>query len=252
MMVSRDSVKPLFQDMECTVYRILITGYIDNELSDDEMQQLKTHLHTCEDCVAHLHKMEQIKTAFKHYHLIQELPEVSPNFTRNISRTIQGTIPAESRPSFLLKWFHTYQSFVFRFVETWISSLRAHPGTWVTSASCLVVLMAGLVFVDMTQTMSIQQPSSYITRPSADQESVAVLTPNKGLPLTPPTIPREEEVNSGLPEFIQFSDEPVIHVAKTNPEPVQNYVYSHVLEAAQEQFLDSAVFAGYVQDVRFQ
>ena len=62
----------------------------------------------------------------------------------------------------------------------------------------------------------------------------------------------EEESTTILPDFIEFSDEPVMRVASGGKEPVGNYVYSHVLEVAQEQLFDDAVFVGYVQDVAFQ
>ncbi len=145
--------------MECTEYRILITGYIDNELSDNEMHQLKVHLQTCEECVAHLHKMERMQSVLKRYQLVQDSPDASPNFAQNISRILQETTPAEARPSFMTRAFSRYRTFVSRLVERWITSLRARPVTWVTSMSCVLLVMAGVVLMDISHT--IQQPRRY-------------------------------------------------------------------------------------------
>lgn len=256
----------LFGCMECTVSRILITGYIDNELSDQEMHQLKTHLQTCENCVAHMRKMEQMKTVFKRYHLIQELPDASPNFARNVSRIIQDTATPEPRPSLFLRGMQAYRSYMVHLAETWVASLKARPVTWVTSASCLLILLTGLVLTDITQI--IRQFPLYSLIPFTEQAppssetypSVAILTRDEEGRNAPSSLPvhitaLENDARStegtGLPDFIQFSDEPVVQIAKTNSEPVGSYVYSHIVEASQEQFLDNAVFASYVQDVSF-
>ncbi len=245
--------------MECTVYRILITGYIDNELSDDEMHQLKSHLQTCGGCVAHLRKMERMQTVLKRYHLVQEVPETSRNFARNISRILQETTPAESRPAFLERVVSRYRAFVRRLVERWIASLRARPVTWVTSVSCLLILMAGVVFMDMTHT--IQQPPRYALllpdqNPIATAPQPVTITEyrddRQNRPEASPILEAAVEDDAGLPDFIQFSDEAVVQIAKTHSEPVASYVYSHIVEASQEQLLDNAMFASYVQDALFQ
>jgi hypothetical protein len=265
MMVFRQHQR-LFGDMECTVSRILITGYIDNELSDDEMQQLKAHLRTCENCVAHMHKMEHMKTVFKRYHLVQELPEASPNFARKVSRIIQDTVTPERRPSLFLRGIHTYRSYMLRLAESWINSLKARPVTWATSVSCLLILLTGVVLTDITRT-TLQSPL-YSIIPSIEQappsseghQSVAVLMreeEGRDVSSSPPVLltalERDADTTeeAGLPAFIQFSDDAVVQIAKTDTEPVVSYVYSHIVEASQEQFLDNAVFASYVQDALF-
>jgi hypothetical protein len=251
--------------MECTASRILITGYIDNELSGDEIQQLKTHLATCEECVAYLQKMEQVKTVFKRYHLLQEIPAGSPDFARAVTQSIQATITSEPQPSILMTWLQTYRAFVLRFVDSWISSLRARPVTWVTSVSCLMIFLLGPLFVDITRTLPFQPSASFVAVAPTEQ---AVTDSNIQQPAlkgreaepSPASTPfilafednAGDDEGQGIPEFIQFSEDAVVHVAKTNTAAVNRYVYSHVLEAAQGQLLDSAVFAGYVQDALFQ
>jgi hypothetical protein len=211
--------------------------------------------------------MEHMKTVFKRYHLVQELPEASPNFARKVSRIIQDSVTSEPRPSLFLRGIHTYRSYMLRLAETWIKSLKARPVTWVTSASCLFILLTGVVLTDITRS-TLQSPLYSIipfmeqAPPSSEgHQSVAVLTRDEEGQDAPSSSPvlltalesdatTTEEV-AGLPDFIQFSDDDVVQIAKTNSEPVISYVYSHVVEASQEQFLDNAVFASYVQDALF-
>jgi len=205
-------------------------------------------------CVAHLHKMERMQSVLKHYQLAQDIPAATPNFAQNISRILQETTPAEARPSFMTLAFSRYRAFVSHLVERWITSLRARPVTWVTSLSCVVVVMAGVVFMDITHT--IQQPQRYaFLQPNrADtakaRRSVVVAEPSPLL-IVAVAEDAEDNASAGLPDFIQFSDEPVVQIAETNSESVESYVYSHIVEASQEQLLDNAVFAGYVQDALF-
>jgi hypothetical protein len=251
--------------MECTVSRILITGYIDNELSDDEMRQLKSHLQACEGCVAHLHKMERMQTVLRRYQLVQDIPEAPSNFARNVSRILQETVPAESQPSVFRRAAFRYRAFVMRLAERWVCSLRARPVTWVTSVSCVFALLAGVAFFDMAQV--IQAPLRYtLNHPKqnvlVDNRSSRLETGQPGQspkrlgasPIFEIALHEEsiESDSAALPDFIRFSDEAVVQIAKTTTEPVDSYVYSHIVEASQEQFLDNPLFASYVQDALFQ
>jgi hypothetical protein len=254
--------------MDCHAYRILMSGYIDDELSGDEMHQLKTHLETCADCLAHLQKLEHMKAVFKRYQLVQDIPDASPNFARTVTGVIQKTvISPERQSSFVARSLGTYRQFVLRLVDSWISSLRARPVTWVTSMSCVLVVVVGVLFVDVFQTVSEQPSEQYIARTESEfsveeesEPSIVVFSPTAESPEEQEQIvfadvdvdTSETGTSTSLPDFIEFSDEIVMQVDRSGTEPVRNYVYSHVLEVAQEHLFDDAVFVGYVQDVAFQ
>ncbi len=59
--------------MNCEASRILISSYLDGELSDQEVELFKAHLQVCEDCVRYLQQQEILKNALKHYSLFQNL-----------------------------------------------------------------------------------------------------------------------------------------------------------------------------------
>lgn len=248
--------------MECTVSRILISGYIDNELSDDEMHQLKRHLQTCEACVAHLQNMERVQAAMKRFQLMQDVPQASPNFARNVSRVLQETTPVQPRFSRARQWSARYRAFVLRLVERWIASVRARPVTWVTSASCALILLVGAIVLDVRHLIQPPLQVAFVPveeraqrahpGPPASDISPAAEMPDSGASAPRARTDTEEHDLAALPDFIQFSDEPVVQIAHNTSEPVRGYVYSHIFEASQEQFLDNAVFAGYVQDALIQ
>lgn len=47
----------------CTDYQILITGYVDNELTDDQVKELKAHLDGCPECRKELERARIMKNA---------------------------------------------------------------------------------------------------------------------------------------------------------------------------------------------
>ena len=49
------------QIMSCEKFKPLITGYVDGELSEDQKQQLETHLQGCAGCKEELDKLRQLK-----------------------------------------------------------------------------------------------------------------------------------------------------------------------------------------------
>ena len=246
--------------LDCHAYRILITGYIDGELSDDEMQMLKAHLQTCKACFAYLTRAEVMKTVLKRCRLLQDIPEVSPHFAQNISHVIQQT-HQQSRPSLVVRINQKYRAFVFDLVEKWISSLRARPFAWITSVSCVVALIAGIMFVDVFHTVYQHAPLQYTQSVPDEQVALRSVMEEPGRTMEEETPGRGESDSASSSsemasahltepsQFIEFADEPVTHLAKSRTEFVENPVYSHVLEAAQEHFFDDAVFVGYVQDV---
>ena len=49
-------------------------------------------------------------------------------------------------------------------------------------------------------------------------------------------------------EFVEVDEESLLNVEKGKGVPVEGYVYSHVITVSQDQFIDDALFVGYVQD----
>ena len=47
--------------MSCDTFQCLITGYLDDELSADQRQELKAHLADCPNCRAELAEMKTLK-----------------------------------------------------------------------------------------------------------------------------------------------------------------------------------------------
>ncbi len=143
--------------MTCDSYRILMTGYLDGELSENEILILKTHLQTCEECGAHLKRAEKLKTTFKHYTLFQNTPEVSAGFAENISNRLEEIVRAE-QPSLTEKISSNYRIFVLHLAGKWAISLKARPFAWATLVSCLFMFMTGILFLNIFQFASLQDP----------------------------------------------------------------------------------------------
>ena len=47
--------------MKCEKYRKLMMGYLDNELSEKEVQLLREHLMICDECRSELHRFQTVK-----------------------------------------------------------------------------------------------------------------------------------------------------------------------------------------------
>jgi NACalpha-BTF3-like transcription factor len=144
--------------MDCNAYHILITGYVDGELSADETQTLKIHLHTCEACLRYLQRLEKLEALLKRYHLLQEIPDVPAEFAHNLSLKLQDVIAKQRTPLGAKLKKHS-QRVVTSLTERWANSLRARPATWITAMSFVLVFCAGMVFVNLIQTVR-QSPVS--------------------------------------------------------------------------------------------
>jgi len=312
--------------MDCNAYRILITGYLDGELSDDEVQMLKTHLQTCGSCLTYLKRMETMETVLKRYTLLQEVPEVPQDFAHNISAILQG-ITEKKKLSLAAKMRQKYREFVLDIVEKWVGSLRTRPFAWMASASFLVVLIAAVVSVNIFETVYEKKPLQY---PGVSPEPVIQVAQKEKSPVErksiqfPAVAPEPEKraetdiqaIDGGEPiEYVDvdvppvstfrapkpgrtfkkedekspviepsrdgsiddesvviealrdrsMDDEPVEvaeeafirftkneGVAKNENVSVEGYVYSHIIEVSQDQFIDDAMFVGYVQDTLFE
>ncbi len=288
--------------MDCNAYRILITGYIDGELSDDEMQMLKTHLQTCKSCFAYLIRAEAMKTVLKRCRLLQEVPEVPPNFARNISVLLREAAKKEKFP-FSVKLRAKYREFVLSIIERWVSSLKTRPFAWMTSISLLVILIAGVVFIDILRTIyqerSIQSgkaPPTAVMRVAQKSEApggeesfqfpeaapelekreesytqiVVEDEPIRYIEIIPESTTLDEKRELGSlkegtskqspvieasrdrlkedTKVIEVDEDSFVRSVKSDGVSVEGYVYSHVIEVSQDQFIVDAVFVGYVQD----
>ncbi len=248
--------------MECSSYRIFINGYLDEELSPDELLKLKTHLQSCAECREYLRRAETMKTTFKHYTLFHPTPKVPEQFARQITTHIEEVVRAET-PSLAARIRSAYRTFVLELAERWAGSLRTRPFAWTTLASCLLVCFAGILFFSMTSysptpemaqvgetsptaPVSAHYPAQTGSPPSSsDQEHASSFAD------TPDSLIRFEESGESVSddtELVEFAEAPYVRVAQSDTGPVEEYVYSHVLEGYPDHLIDSAVFVGYVQN----
>lgn len=261
--------------MNCEAFRILISGYLDEELSEQEVQLLKAHLQGCESCVSYLQHQEALKNALKHYTLFQESLEVPSDFAKKVVIKLQETLRPQRSP-LAARIKRAYHHFVFGFVDSWINSLKTRPFTWATVVSCMFVLMVGLVSFKVVQQMSWREqariqtfgvePPSPVPAPSAlskvSQTSRAlqgVSSPEQvnfesqevfqAIELTLETRNMAQEVEESNGLIVEEEDSPFIRVASHQALTVEDYVYSHVVEVYQTHFVDDAVFVGYVHGV---
>jgi hypothetical protein len=266
--------------MNCDAYRILISGYIDKELSNDEMQTLKTHLPTCEACLRHLKQMEGLQTNLKRYTLFQELPETSSDFARKVTDQLEETLQ-EKPLSVAARLKNKYRSFVFNIIALWVNSLQTRPFTWTTSVSCLLVLVVGLAFFDVSHRISLKQsyqleaegPTSQSAMPVAQRDEQQQLTPQEMVDvgsepmirfesadigpseeeqISPPILEVQDDQFSEIVEVVKVAEEPFVRIAYNENSSVDDYVYSHIIETYQDQFVDDVVFVGYVQNTFLQ
>ena len=47
---------------------------------------------------------------------------------------------------------------------------------------------------------------------------------------------------------MKFAESPFVRVAQSDTSPVEDYVYSHILEGYPDHIIDNVVFVGYVQN----
>jgi hypothetical protein len=206
--------------MDCNAYRILITGYIDEELSHDEMQTLKTHLQTCKSCYAYLIRAEAMKTVLKRCRLLQEVPEVPQEFAHNISAILQETTTKE-KISLGAKVSTKYRELVLGIVDKWRSSLKTRPFAWMTSVSFCVLLLAGVVFVDVFRT--VYEENSGQSAKISPKPVMQIAQKNRGFnersPLQPPAVALDSEKRSETEGQEIFDNEPIRFAEEIPLEP---------------------------------
>ena len=223
--------------MNCDAYRILISGYIDEELSDSESQRLKAHLKECAACLQHFQQQEKVQAALKRYSFIHDAPEVPVNFASKITQQIEDELQQAPAPSFTERLKDRFRARVLNFVEAWIGSLKVRPFAWTASASCFFVLFAALVMNEMyhqTPQHLAQQTSSISETASLDEMSTESLIQFEDTDLA------EQGHELDGSNFIVMAE-------RAKSDPMQDYVYSHVVEAYQDRLSEDAMLIGYVQ-----
>ncbi len=55
----------MFNDRKCDLYKYLIIQYIDNEISDEDENKLKTHLLSCSNCKKEYEEFQNVKGVSK-------------------------------------------------------------------------------------------------------------------------------------------------------------------------------------------
>lgn len=167
--------------MNCEASRILISAYLDGELSEQEARLLKAHLQTCESCVSYLQQQEALKNALKHYTLFQESLEAPSDFAKKVAIKLQETFTPE-QPPLAARIRRTYRHFVFGFVDSWVNSLKTWPFTWATAVSCMLVLVVGLVSIKVVQQVSWQEQARMA---NLEVESPSSIPASSALPDAP-------------------------------------------------------------------
>ena len=95
------------------------------------------------------------------------------------------------------------------------------------------------------------EPIQYVDDPPA--ATVRVAKRSRGLineeAKQPPVVGASSDHSMDMDniEFIEVDEESFLNAAKSES-PVEGYMYSHVITVSQDQFIDDAVFVGYVQD----
>lgn len=236
--------------MKCEAYRILITGYIDNALSDNETRMLKQHLGTCESCLQHLQRQEVLRTTLKRYAFLQEPPAVPSNFAQKVTAQLESLHP-ESVPVFQPKGVtHRIRRGVLRFVDAWSVSLNARPFAWTATVSCVAVLLVGIVALNVFYTPSPNQMARVETKAPAEQAVSQVAMSVETEPL-PNAIADTDSSSLFEVGFIEEQQALPVSVQAQKP-PLKGYVYSHVVGGYQDRLIDDIMFVGYAQDAVIQ
>lgn len=241
--------------MNCDAYRILISAYIDEELSDSEAQRLKTHLKSCEPCLQFLQQQEKVQAAIKRYSFVQEAPKLPSNFASKITRQLEEQLQQVPAPSIVERLKTRFRASVLEFVDAWIGSLKVRPFAWTASASCFFVLFAALVMNEMSHQSPqrlANQVASVSETASLDDSSAESLIQFEETDFSEQDGALTDDLDGS--DFIviaELSDGSILQPAQRKSDPMQDYVYSHVVEAYQDRLSEDAMLVGYVQDAAF-
>ncbi len=232
--------------MKCDAYRILITGYIDEVLSENENRMLKQHLQTCESCLHHLQRQEALRTTLKRYAFLQEPPVVPLNFAQKVTAQLQPETVSVFQPERLTQ---RIRQGVLRFVEAWSINLKANPFAWTAAVSCAMMLVVGLLAFNMFYSPAAHQPVQLEAKASVESAVTPAVLSVQSEPL--PNVISDAE-NPSVFEIGFVEEQSSVAPAQARTTASEGYVYSHVVGGYQDRLIDDIMFVGYAQDAVIQ
>ncbi|PIE28984.1 hypothetical protein CSA57_11015 [candidate division KSB3 bacterium] len=238
--------------MNCDAYRILISAYIDGELSDSDAQCLKAHLTSCTPCFLCLQEQEKMQAAIKRYTFMQEVPGVPETFSAKIIAQLENELQQLPSLSYTERLAARCRADVRKFVDAWIGSLKLRPFTWTVSAGFFFLSFSALLMNEFY----LQPSGSYLAEPQTPDFEMA----SREESFSKTVKQFEETALAGADREFDGSDFIVIAELDNesaplptlqNCDPMQDYVYSHVVEAYQDRLSEDAMLIGYVQKAHF-
>ena len=232
--------------MTCDAYRILITGYIDDELSETDMAALKAHLRACKPCVQHLERQEALRITLKRYAFMQDAPVMPTSFAQSVTARLQAA-RAEEQPARRLHWTPraAWQGAT-EMVSVWGERLKIHPVRW-AAATCSLALLAGLasfmLLNDSPSKQAAQLQAKAEATPTALEQPRHLSSAPQPNTASDAAASDAEAVAFG---FVEDASE-VLSVQK-QPSNGGGYIYSHVVGGYQDRLADDAMFVTYTQD----
>ncbi len=237
--------------MKCEAYRILITGYIDNALSENETRMLKQHLESCESCLQHLQRQETLRTTLKRYAFLQEPPAVPSNFAQKVTAQLESLQPAPV-PVFQPEGVaRRIRQSVLRFADAWSMSLKTRPFAWTATVSCMAMLLVGTVAFNVFHSSPTNNQMARVeTKAPVEQavSQVAMSVETEPLPNVISDTDSSSLFEIGFIEEQQALPMPV----QAQKLPLKEYVYSHVVGGYQDRLIDDIMLVGYAQDAIIQ
>lgn len=236
--------------MMCDAYRILMTGYIDDELSETDMAALKAHLRACEPCVQHLKRQEALRITLKRYAFIQDAPVVPTSFAQSVTARLQAA-RAEEQPALRLHWTPraAWQGAT-EMVSAWGERIKIHSVRW-AAATCSLALLAGLASFMLLN----DSPNKQAARLQAKAEAtpIAQEQPRRASDAQQPNTALDAAVpDSKAVAFGFVEDASEVPSVQKQPSTGGGYVYSHVVGGYQDRLIDDAMFVTYTQDAFLQ
>jgi predicted anti-sigma-YlaC factor YlaD len=121
--------------MKCEEIEILLSAYVDGEVTEEEKQIVENHLNVCEVCQAMVAEFSRLHTLYQE----MERKEAPPDFRQRVTQRIEAT------PSFAFSWL----------------SWRLPRLVYVVSVSLLVLLSGTIIALHMTKQPSQQVVDVY-------------------------------------------------------------------------------------------
>jgi predicted anti-sigma-YlaC factor YlaD len=119
--------------MSCKKFRILLSTYVDQEITEDEEKKLLNHLKTCGDCARELEYLKQIKRIF----ILKEKKEPQEFFETRLFERIKNKAKQPIRRAYfpVFKRSIVVISIFFLLIVGWVNykKLFYHRKTEITS-----------------------------------------------------------------------------------------------------------------------